>query len=84
MKAILVVDMPNTCEECQFCGRGGKNLERYVCSLTGEHSEDIHLVGCPLKPLPKKREEEFITTFGTKGRDAMAEGWNACLEEIQK
>lgn len=53
MKAILITDMPSSCAECQFCGRGGRNLERYVCCLTGEHSEEPHLVGCPLQPLNK-------------------------------
>lgn len=79
MKAILVIDMPKNCDECQFCGRGGRNLERYVCSLTGEHSEDIHLVGCPLKPIPQKIEEWETSTFSS----SYEKGWNDCLKEIE-
>lgn len=79
MKAILMIDMPKNCDECQFCGRGGRNLERYVCSLTGEHSEDIHLVGCPLKPLPARPD-----VIPIKEEEAYVFGWNDCLKEIEK
>ena len=58
MKAILVIDMPDNCAECQFCGFGGRDLEKYVCCLTREHSDDTHMVGCPLKPLPQKKKVE--------------------------
>ena len=81
MKAILLIDMPNDCTECQFCGRGGRNLERYVCCLTREHSEDSHLVGCPLRPLPKEQEHrkglcsDYILGF--------EDGWNAYRENLE-
>lgn len=80
MKAVLVInDMPKSCEECQFCGRGGINLERYVCSLTGEHSKDTHLVDCPLKPLSQKKQDgEEDYEYG------YIDGWNDCLKEIEK
>lgn len=79
MKAILMIDMPNNCAECQFCGFGGKNLEKYVCCLTREHNKEPHLVGCPLKPMPKK--EEADDNDGWHEID-FKEGWNACLDEI--
>lgn len=79
MKAVLVIDMPKSCKECFLCGIGGEDLGQYVCSLTGEHSESSHLVGCPLRPLPKKHtarnhnyhndEEEYL-------------GWNDCIDAI--
>lgn len=73
-KSILVIDTPKDCAECHFCGFGGRNLEKYVCCLTGEHSESTHLVGCPLKPLPN--------SFGIDIDDPLAIGWNACLNRI--
>lgn len=75
MKAILVIDMPKSCKECFLCGIGGEDLEQYVCSLTGEHSESPHLVGCPLKPLPHKLQADWYT-------DGYKEGFNDCLAEI--
>ena len=81
MKAVLVIDMPKSCKECFLCGFGGANLEQYVCSLTGEHSEDPHLVGCPLRPLPSFKAVDLNDT-----RDVVmfCHGWNDCLEEITK
>lgn len=79
MKAILIVDMPSDCTECQFCGRGGRNLEKYVCCLTREHSEEPHLVGCPLRPLPRKLTEADIGWGEQRGYRG---GWNNCLAEI--
>ena len=63
MKVILAIDMPESCKECRFCGFGGLYLEQYVCYLTGDHSEDSHLVGCPLRPLPEKKNEVDIYEF---------------------
>lgn len=86
MKAILVIDMPSDCAECQFCGFGGINLEKYVCSLTREHSEGPHIVGCPLKPLPQKKHNNggYRVIDGTKWfyDSEHDDGWNACLDEI--
>lgn len=85
MKAVLVIDMPKSCKECLFCGFGGVNLEKYVCCLTGENSEEPHLVGCPLKPLPNKLDANYWhRMFGGeyKVREAKGYGWNACLKEI--
>lgn len=92
MKSILVIDMPKSCEECQFCGRGGRNLEKYVCCLTREHSEKPHLVGCPLKPLPtqfktyklSQRDQEETELFINMAMiKVYADGYNACLKEIE-
>lgn len=79
MKAILVVDMPDNCAECQFCGFGGKDLEKYVCCLTKEYSDDTHMVGCPLKPMPQKKEIEWSDSFG---KHNYKKGFNECIDEI--
>ena len=87
MKAILVIDMPSDCAECQFCGWGGINLEKYVCCLTKEHSEEPHLVGCPLKPMPEKKEGKKKFSWNCCEYTEFTEfedGWNACLEEVEK
>lgn len=53
-KSVLVIDTPKTCEECIFCGRGGRDLELYVCSVTFDYEEEPKMFTCPLKPLPRK------------------------------
>lgn len=81
MKSILIIDTPNNCSECQFCGFGGRNLEKYVCCLTKEHSEEPHLVGCPLKPMPSKKK--LIVESKPKNYfSEYAEGWNACVRAV--
>ena len=44
MKAILVIDMPNVCENCLL------NIDD-LCAGT---REPTHSIGCPLKPMPKR------------------------------
>lgn len=88
MKVILAIDMPESCKECRFCGFGGLYLEQYVCYLTGDHSEDSHLVGCPLRPLPEKKVPHFDPNDSTydekRERFIMNEinGYNRCIDEI--
>lgn len=83
MKAVLVIDMPKSCKECFLCGIGGEDLGQYVCSLTGEHSESPHLVGCPLRPLPDCMNNH-AQILGEDGRYSRGfiDGWNACLDAI--
>ena len=88
MKAILVIDMPKSCKECFLCGIGGEDLGQYVCSLTGEHSESPHLVGCPLRPLPQKKVgDDLYERYGSWTPSDEKEvyyrvGFNDCLDEI--
>ncbi len=49
MKAILVIDMPKSCEDCELCRDG------YLCLRLGEVDESIENgtkdLRCPLKPV---------------------------------
>ena len=72
-KAILVIDMPNSCEECDvidFC-----------------HSNDwktnlkIKPDWCPLRELPQKKEEKVYTSLFAI---AKKNGWNDCIDAILK
>ena len=77
-KAVLVIDMPNTCAECKMVYRK-RNDKREVfrCQISKKNIE-INKIdnNCPLKEIPEKEldwndgEDEYIT------------GWNACLDEI--
>ena len=78
-KAVLVIDAPKSCDECQFIDEQyhfcavpwfGKDVTDYIAC---RHPE------CPLKPLPEKQE----LTFATHGEDMIAMGWNAAIEAIE-
>lgn len=72
MKAVLVIDMPNNCEECEiiyFQGHGGS-----ICD-SGDWSKRPSW--CPLKPLPQKVEMDMNEYY-----EGMADGWNACIDEL--
>ena len=85
MKAILVIDMPNNCYDCQYCRFDARKYNFRGCILTDTDVQDgtidickeIHSC-CPLKPMPKKKWE-WVDAEDT----IWNEGWNACLEEIE-
>lgn len=79
MKAILVIDMPSSCSEC--------NLQQYgICHavrkcITGT-PKDLKSKPdwCPLKQLPSKKP-----TIGKESDNdilCMNAGYNACIDEI--
>lgn len=85
MKAILVIDMPDCCDECHL---KVESVHCYdACCITG--SKIISSYGkfpwCPLKPMPEK--VEILTD--KKSCDIMdwydlgtKRGYNACIDKI--
>lgn len=63
MKAILVIDMPKSCYDCQYCRFDARRYNFRGCALTDTEVQDgtidickeVHRC-CPLKPMPEKRE----------------------------
>lgn len=82
-KALLVMDMPDNCEECPLCDFGD-----YTCGVfailgknyTYEVPNDGVADWCPLKPMPEKK----ICKYFSVGRQIRTwrEGWNACIDKI--
>lgn len=74
MKAILVIDMPKCCFDCDFWT---DDKHCFRCTVANKKYEDNSIVQewCPLRPLPNKWHEGGNTSF-------IAKGWNACLDEI--
>ena len=85
-KAVLVMDMPETCKDCSCKYFSYKDDALYDCAITGK---TIPINGgrygekpdwCPLRELPEKKG-------GDKWQDEISDsynaGWNACLEEIE-
>lgn len=82
MKAVLVIDMPNNCSECPYYHKADTYWGDR-CSLKFKDVDDYLKLGsgrpswCPLRPMPQKVELDINEYY--KG---MADGWNACIEEI--
>lgn len=87
MKAILVVDIPKSCEDCPCYYEG-----TFYCPLL---KRDFGIwyarkpVDCPLKPMPSKRETQVhwksigggdIPTHEISEYD---KGWNDCVEMLE-
>lgn len=81
MKAILVIDMPNNCEECKIIYLQGHGES--ICD-SGDWSKRPSW--CPLKPLPEKKELANYLPFEDYSQQIrlmdFVNGWNACIEEI--
>ena len=72
-KAILVIDMPDDCFECNFCVELSAQDR---CVAAGKRIFTMKKPDwCPLKPAP-----EYCVYFG--GDDDYADGYNDCLSEI--
>jgi len=85
MKAVFVVDMPETCLQCPFtpiCSFDKRNAVRII---RGEGTRG-RLSECPLKPLPQKQTlaEGLFDEEGRIVMEAYFNGYNACLEEIEE
>ena len=80
MKAILVIDIPN-----EYADRYNVN-EMYVWNLTVQDKQGYQMFDLTtdkpnhLKPLSQKTYAEFPDPY----KYGFADGWNRCLEEIQK
>ena len=81
-KAILVIDTPKSCNECQL-----KVLDAdlyyttYACQNAACETEDIlkttkYEMNCPLKPLPKQ------AICYPVNQEPYRDGWNDCIDEI--
>lgn len=83
-KAVLVIDMPESCADCQLADDDPNGLycvpeDEYY---DGKESTEDRASFCPLRQLPEKRR-----TIGDESKsDAliMNAGFNACLDEILK
>ena len=77
-KAILVIDMPNCCDEC-FALDG--NGDYPFCIITQEQrgynfrTREQKMDGCPLKPAPELQDKWY-------DNDDWIIGYNNCVHEI--
>ena len=83
MKAVLVIDMPESCGPCRFSTRG---THPFCIATDRTHLVDISKGDrpswCPLKEMPKKMIPEMV--MGNTYAEGIVKGWNDCLEEIER
>nr|DAH15026.1 MAG TPA: hypothetical protein [Caudoviricetes sp.] len=85
-KAVLVMDMPESCFGCNFMYCDEEN-DTETCQAT-ETARDIDLIEdrpdwCPLRELPEKIPE-LKSGYEDVSTSIRRVGWNACLDEIVK
>lgn len=85
MKAILVIDMPDSCMKCPL--KAWDDEDDWIgCHLnvrqTGTWSEQKadKPLWCPLKPLPKKKTKN--KQFSLEYAIMWCRGYNKCIDEI--
>jgi hypothetical protein len=85
MKAVFVIDIPNELDVNDL-------LIDYCVHTKGEYKTIRKGGNHPLKPLPKEEESadevvelgSYNEGYGNGYECGFADGWNACLKEIQK
>lgn len=88
-KAVLVMDMPESCSKCQFIyefqGIKKCQLMDVLNGGTSRLSQNSFMKKrcekCPLRELPEKEHNDNEYDEYSDGWDA---GWNACLDEITR
>lgn len=74
-KAILVIDMPESCDKCPFLFR---HEEERCCWVESRNSFTTKPSWCPLKPAPEKQDVWYDDDEGS----AWIRGYNNCVREI--
>lgn len=85
-KAVLVMDMPESCGECPFCrGLNECKVKKYlvrdrlftIFTVDAQIMEGEKPSWCPLRELPEKANHPAYCDNGRFDK-----GWNACLDMI--
>lgn len=85
-KAVLVMDMPESCGECPFCrGLNECKVKKYlvrdrlftIFTVDAQIMEGGKPSWCPLRELPEKANHPAYCDNGRFDK-----GWNACLDMI--
>ena len=91
-KAVLVMDMPESCKKCVFCrGLNACKLNKY---LVGDRICTIYTVDkqimeggkpdwCPLRELPEKIPD-LEHGYENVEKSIIRTGWNACLDALEQ
>ncbi len=89
-KAVLVMDMPECCADCQLADDDPSGLYCVPADeyYDGKESTEDRASFCPLRELPEKTEVcgTYNSEYYAKGgkMPSYKIGWNACLDGILK
>lgn len=94
-KSILVIDTPETCENCECKYPSYKDDSLYDCAITGRTVPIAGMVygkkpnWCPLRDLPEKKPKVKYQGNGCFGineatKNSFNMGFNSCIDEISK
>lgn len=84
-KAVLIMDMPECCADCQLADDDPSGLycvpaDKYY---DGEESTEDRASWCPLRELPEKMPD-LEHGYENVEKSIIRTGWNACLDAIAK
>lgn len=84
-KAVLVMDMPECCADCQLADDDPSGLYCVFADdyYDGSDSSEDRASFCPLRKLPEKIPE-LKSGYEDLSKSIRRMGWNACLDEILK
>ena len=86
-KAVLVMDMPSSCDECPLFGSHYSDM---TCKANGRsinypYPKDERQDYCPLRELPEKKVlSGDVADIQKMGKELIDIGYNACIDEISK
>lgn len=86
-KAILIVDMPESCKDCELLWRGRYSVFCPVeLSCNTKDVYDYVEVStkpdwCPLRPMPEKYDTDN-TPYNLDYNEDYERGYNSCVDEI--
>lgn len=83
-KAVVVIDIPNSCSTCKIVLPG---IDGYYCPfepilIANRSAMSKRMDWCPLRPLPEKKKTRDAIQYRGLAEEYRKEGWNECLEEI--
>lgn len=87
MKAILVIDIPKTCEDCCLYYQWANKCKGNEKAVVDNKKK---LIDCPLKPMPRKRGKVVLTERTQDINhikwqlecNIFSEGYNKCIDEL--
>ena len=84
-KSVLLIDTPDKCIHCPLLNSADEcTVQDDDANFNAGDSWDELMKGCPLKPLPEKKEYVDPTSSAKAKKNIIAVGWNTCINMIVK
>lgn len=82
-KSVLVINTPEKCIHCPLLNSADEcTVQDDNANFNAGYSWDELMKGCPLKPLPERKEYIVPIDNVESQKDIIAVGWNACIDAI--